>query len=489
MVKQKQFTRPPKKQKNKPLHPQTADDFQEAADLEEETGGKWRAGDAAKSGRAYVRALDIYEKGLQKYPANFDLAYNKARLELEITQRPPLVSHIGLPLVDLLTQTLESHRYALRLNEENPDVLFNTSQVLTSLAEQLTGASDEEDAIPLLQESLELLSSCLSRQEMLMEQQRADFEDAEEGGVALDPDEKPASASGSDESEQTATIESPVTANDLLDTVHASLAALTTLCTISEQHSLQTLGDLAQSLTEAKSPAYIGLLPEDTKVSARFALALARANFIAAFADAQFTALMIEAETYLTRLDAFDIPDKEQDATALVSEADARTELVLSVMARLDGSPGLSAMMCWQQLKLAQDLYTKATALESTAQTYLSRGDVELLRHNIAILPDAKLSDAIRRSAPTLVQNAGTYYRGASRLATDEEADVALKAQQRSMVVTCLRRVLYDAKSSADGPVTSPAELMNPLQDCIDHGLLDAAVGDELAKHILRTES
>ncbi|KAK1091615.1 hypothetical protein LTR48_005943, partial [Friedmanniomyces endolithicus] len=144
MAKPKQFTRPPKKTKAKSSGPRTADDYQEAADLEEETGGKWRAGDPAKSGRAFVRALEIYDQGLQKHPASFDLAYNKARLELEITQRPALVSHIGLPLVDLLRQTLESHRYALRLNEANPDALFNTSQVLTSLAEQLSEAGDTE---------------------------------------------------------------------------------------------------------------------------------------------------------------------------------------------------------------------------------------------------------------------------------------------------------------------------------------------------------
>lgn len=48
-----------------------------AADAEEETGGKWRAGDQAKSCRAFIRAIQIYNDGLQKHPKNFDLAYNK----------------------------------------------------------------------------------------------------------------------------------------------------------------------------------------------------------------------------------------------------------------------------------------------------------------------------------------------------------------------------------------------------------------------------
>ena len=239
MGKPKQFTRPPKKQKPKAAVPETADDFQEAADREEEAGGKHRVGDPSKSARAFVRALEIYDMGLQRHPTSFDLAYNKARLQFEITQQASLVEHIRLPLGDLLQQTLQSHRYALRLNEESADTLFNLSQVLTSLAEQLSEAGDSFQAVPLLQESLELLSSCLSRQEMLLEQQQMNLEDMDEGGVKLDPNEKPASNSGSDVSEQTASIESPITASDLLDTVHASMSSLTTLAPLVEQSALE----------------------------------------------------------------------------------------------------------------------------------------------------------------------------------------------------------------------------------------------------------
>ena len=43
----------------------------------EEAGEKWRAGDAAKSLRFFVRAIDTYDEGLQRFPEAFDLAYNK----------------------------------------------------------------------------------------------------------------------------------------------------------------------------------------------------------------------------------------------------------------------------------------------------------------------------------------------------------------------------------------------------------------------------
>lgn len=44
---------------------------------QEEAGEKWRAGDAAKSLRFFVRAITTYDQGLGKHPTSFDLAYNK----------------------------------------------------------------------------------------------------------------------------------------------------------------------------------------------------------------------------------------------------------------------------------------------------------------------------------------------------------------------------------------------------------------------------
>ena len=45
----------------------------------ESSGGKWRAGDAdvAKSCRFFIRALETYERGLDKFPESVDLAFNK----------------------------------------------------------------------------------------------------------------------------------------------------------------------------------------------------------------------------------------------------------------------------------------------------------------------------------------------------------------------------------------------------------------------------
>lgn len=496
MGKPKQYTKPPKKSKNKPVDPETADDFQEAADREEDTGSKWRAGDSAKSGRAFVRALDVYDKGLQKYPQNFDLAYNKARLLLDITQQPALVEHVGLPLIDLLSQTLEAHRYALKLNEENPDVLFNTSQVLTSLAEQLSEAGQSHHAIPLLQESLEFLSSCLSRQEMLLEQQKQDFEDMEEdGGVQLDENERPASTGASDESEQTALVETPITANDLLDTVHASLSALTTLVPMVEQAALQTYGDMAHALTEKRGPSYITLLPEDLQDVAKFTVALDRAIFIAAFADAQYSFMSIELDTYLQQLDSFNIPTKEQSAHALSAEAEARTEFALSAIENLRGSPNFPAQVCWKQLSTAQEMYTTATKLdtddakERKAQVYESKGNVELLRHRLASTPGTPLSESIQRSAKTLIQNAQTYYKGAAQLArADDDDELEVKAKQRWLIATDIAAAMYGVEAK-EAPFEGNSEnargdLVQAIGDVVDEGLIEMSLGEEIMRRV-----
>lgn len=492
--------RPPKKHRSKLSAPETADDFQEAADREEETGGKWRVGDPSKSGRAFVRALDVYDQALARYPANFDLAYNKARLELEITQQPALVEHIGLPLIELLRQTLESHRVALKIKDDVPDVLFNTSQVLTSLAEQLSEEGDSRSAVLQLQEALELLSACLSRQEMLLEQQRVDFQEAqdtEDGGVQLDSsDEKPASSTGSEPVEQAAMVEVPVSATDLLDTIHASLSALTTLVPLTEESGLENLGNMAEALTEKRAAYFLTLLPEDTQDSARFSIGLDRASFVAAFADAQYNFNTIELETYRERLNvSFDLPGKLESAQALSTEGEARTELVLSAFDLLDDPSAFPAEVLWKQLTLAQDLYTKATKLptddakERKSGLYKLKGDIELLRTRLALLPNANLDPAIPKSAPTLIGNACTYYKGAAQLArTDGDDDLRGTAMRRWLIATDIGAALFDVRPkelpSGFDPGSIGGDLVEAVVGCVDEGLVDAALGEQIVRRI-----
>ncbi len=440
--------------------------------------------------------MDLYDQGLIKFPNDFDLAYNKARLQLEITQQPALIENIGLALVDLLRQTLDSHRYALRLNAEDANILFNTGQVLVSLAELLSDDGDAVQAVLFLQESLELLSACLSRQEMLYEQQRMVPDEAEAGGVPLETSD--GSTLESRVSEETALLETAVSERDLLDTVHASVSALTTLVSLAEQPTLQIYSDMAQMLTEKKAPYFMSLLPDDLQEAVRFAPALDRAIFIAALADAQYSFFMIELETYSNNLETFALPGKDKSARALSAEATARTELSQSVIDRFENSSDLPADVCWKQLSLAQDLYTKATKLETTeakerkADVYLSKGSLELTRHHLVTMPNSQLSDAIKRSAKTLMQNASTYFKGAAQLArSDGDAEIELKAKQRWLIATDIASVLYDVEPKEQPPFegnsdTARDHLLKALRDCVNEGLISAALGDVIVERVLR---
>lgn len=41
-----------------------------------------------------------------------------------MTQQPRLLVHLGQPLLELLQLALESHKFALKLEQDNPDILL-----------------------------------------------------------------------------------------------------------------------------------------------------------------------------------------------------------------------------------------------------------------------------------------------------------------------------------------------------------------------------
>jgi tetratricopeptide (TPR) repeat protein len=438
--------------------------------------------------------------GLAKHPKNFDLAYNKARLQLEISQQASLVDHIGHDLHEWLSIALQSHQYALRLNDSNPDLLFNTSQVLTSLAESLEEADMTDKAVALWEQALEILSSCLARQEVMFEQHRADFPDNEEGGVPLEPEGNASSSvpaadvemqEPSEDSEQTATVESPVTALDMLDTVHASLSALIALVSVIPDTNLEALSKMAHHLTQIKAPGYIDLVPADEQDQARVTTAGLRATFNAALSDSQYQSGLIDLPTYAESLNAFQLPNKDSHVVILGSEAEARLELVHSAIDTAADS--LPVLLCWKQLTLAQDALAKAAALSDAdaqarkAEIYQSKGDIELLRHRLIQWPSTRqldpLTDSMNKAAPTLLQNAKKFYTGSVSFAGRDGDDKAeLAAQQRSALVQGIAAHFYN-EPRPDGAALGVVEAQGG--QFVDDYLLDG----DLLQAILNGES
>lgn len=448
-----------------------------AADAEEETGGKWRAGDQAKSCRAFLRAIQIYNDGLQKHPKNFDLAYNKARLEFDLSQQPTLVPKLPGPLIELLKQALESHRYALRLNEENADILFNTAQVMISIAEYLADAGAGPEGIPLLREALEILSACLSRQEMLREEERASFsgQQDDEGGVSLgvenqqpeNPQEGPSSGMADDDSEdgeeQYANIQAPITAEDLLDTARASINALTILVSLDESANIPTLAQMAYSLTDTKIPQYLKEIEPEQKVDVEPEVALERAEFISTLANAEYKTGSITIEDIISRLAVFESFDLTAHVPAICIYADALVELASTSLSF--GMPN-TASACWAQLSKAQDLYSQAIKINNDEskdrkpRIYESKGDVEMLRLRLATSPETanSLSTSIQSSAPTLAKNAGTYYRGAATLFRSVDSVASEKAASRGLIAAVLEGKLNGQAEEAIKSLQSRAD-------------------------------
>lgn len=377
-------------------------------------------------------------------------------------------------LLQLLQQALLSHRHALRLNEENTDVLFNSAQVMITIAETMsespsTTGAFTDNPVSLLQEALELLSSCFSRQEMLLEEQRMQFTDNQEGGVSLENKtsagaaQPEAEASSDDEEgeQQSATIQMPTTPMDLVDTARSSLTALTLLVSLDGPSNLPTLASMAQALTDTKIPFYVSQLEQSEQAEVKEEVDLERAEFVAALAIADCRAGSITIDDFLSRLQVFEGLDLNTNVGAMCIYADALVEFVSNLLlSRIVPKAHNPAQICWTQLSRAQDLYGKAVkinteeAQERKAQIYEARGDVEMLRFRLATSSGESLSASTKASAPTLIKNAQTYYRGATghyRVTGDEPA--AVKAEIRGLVAAVVGGM---ASEMAKEPLLAP---------------------------------
>ncbi|ELR05507.1 hypothetical protein GMDG_07429 [Pseudogymnoascus destructans 20631-21] len=425
MPKPKQFlkddSRKKKSAKHAPQVPETADEFLAAGVDHEEAGEKWRGGDAAKSTRFFVRAIDTYEAGLTKFPDSFDLAYNKARVQYEITQHPKLRGQLPGNLLDLLHVALESSRRALSLKQDDPNVIFNTAQLLTSLAEALDDVgSDAGSLVPLLEEAVELFQRCLTLQEFRFSESEAlrdsiNADDApgsppdSDGGAPLTPAAQAASLQPSEE--QWASIVEPTTPDTLLDTILALLETLTVLASKLDSRGLAALEEYTSTLL-TKLPTY--LAPSPTRAPE---LGLTRANLLSALAEAGFRAGTIDTATYERAITgAFRDLDLAADPKGLTDKADAMLAFAAALRTQPVEDGQQQIVTRWGALTQAGSALGAASKLPGAmnlARIHLARGDAEMLRFRVK---DGTGYPG-NVDAGVLVKNAGVFYRGAARQA------------------------------------------------------------------------
>ncbi|CAJ2510257.1 Uu.00g061570.m01.CDS01 [Anthostomella pinea] len=498
------------KAKNTKKEPQldSADDYLEAASEHEDAMGKHRAGDAAKALRFAHRALEVYSNGVAKFPQNFDLAYNKAWLELEVATHDSLAEALDVPVIGLLRQALESHRIALGLNSDNADALFNMAQVLTAIAEKIAedDGADDSEALQCLEQAIDYQNQCFQIQEREFTKNRREFEQAMHGSADNDPDNDggarrtqntayPASANQDEEEDQWVSVVEPVTANSLLDTVIAQINTLATLCSIINSQLAATPGlapPISMSWVESFSTKLLaGVLPnliDENKedLGPRLSeMALTKAVFVGNFLELSFRSGANDVDTYQKELDsAFKQP--EVDATSEdVLLAWARALIAFnSALADSDSQQANSdaggvpqqtqASLRWSVLIDAQSRLTATAKLphisaskdhddtRTLTTTHLLRGDISLLLQALSYPPTAHIQ--ARNTAGQLLKNAEVYYRNAGKLfgtlgsdAREEKAVCELKGG----VVAVLQQLIADATSAGSSSSTADSSASN----------------------------
>ena len=193
----------------------------------------------------------------------------------------------------------------MHLDPGNPDVLFNTAQVLTSIAEASeNGPADfngTSSSLHQLSEAASLFETCLSRQISLYQESRQASMALRDGGVSLN---EPATASpeasstSADSEEETwASVQEPVSLSTLLETSGALMDTLSSSCSLLNSSNVQELGHIRECYFR-NAEAILAPLLEEANGTDRAPLILSRAKLEAAIVDADFRCLQIDHSSY-----------------------------------------------------------------------------------------------------------------------------------------------------------------------------------------------
>ncbi|KAL8737464.1 MAG: hypothetical protein Q9181_001652 [Wetmoreana brouardii] len=423
----------------------------------EEAGEKWRAGDAEKSARFFHRALYNYAAGLNRFPQSLDLAYN---------------------------------RYALRISRDNADLLFNTGQVLSSLAELISEPRDRSDdtgaadPLYLLQEALECFQRCASLQEHQVMQQEKDVNQSAQEAMELDEQAaatitsgavfapRPTDAEPSDGGTWVS-IKEPVTPNSLLDTLLAQIEALTSVCGILSSEGVGDLDWIEQYHDDLLSS---NVLHSGVLTHRHLEFVLSRARLKCALADARFSIAKLNIDRYEQELaEALEplklVPNEPQ---ALCDMADAEIVFNASIERfadRILRNASDVNIIRWKHLTKAVDHLTAASKLwtaKNLPRIHLRRGDCEMLRRRLGAAPWNY--DLASKSAPTLLKNAEIYYRGAGKLAKGEDAaDEEEEALTKGAVAAALAG---DPSRFREKVGSDMQKVQDILKDAVEEGVI-----------------
>ena len=386
----------------------------------------------------------------------------------------------------MLEETLNSHRHAISLNPANTDILFNTAQVLTSLAEAgLEDGTQEAAKTPartLLEEAVDGFTRCLQKQQEEYEQMQAEiakaqasgeYQEAWEGDRPQPVETEQQAAAESDSASEGpgdwATVEEPVTPLTILETCTAQLGALITLLGLYTPEDLPSIDKKAQDGLRTATetiPALIALIDaspesdvedepeagptlsigqssksEEAETTPREDAVLAAANFQASIAEAMYRSGRRTSTQYAQQVEqTFATLLKESQGTSnpglgyiniRSSYADALIDLASSIADSLQYDASSSASdseIQWTALSQAQKTLTELSSPPLSSTLSASRlADIFLARGDtelfrFRIAVTPGAKAAWANSKAVVVANAGVFYRGARSYAQNAGA-------------------------------------------------------------------
>jgi hypothetical protein len=475
------------------------------------------------------------------------LTVRRARLQFAITEDDRIVSHFGSRIALLEeTLASHRFAISLNPSNINvsfncAQVLTSIAEAGLKTSAPSTG---KQDVRPLLEEAVEIFTKCLDIQQQEYEKMQAEiakvqaseeYTEVWEGETAEEnrDQEMETESSMSETPGDWATVEEPLTPESILETCTAQLDTLTTLLGLYVPATdLSTIEKRAQDgldTATTKVPALLALIdaspastavPEEPKAGPTLSIGstsaaeeamttprddaiLAAANFQASVAEVQYRSGRTTSTEYAEAVErTFSsltqaIKNINPDLVNINVHSAYADALLDLASALADGtqythtSPTFTTdiEIQWTALTQTQNILTHLSSASHSshlpasrlADIFLARGDTDLFRFRLSLLEVAKA--AWVKSKPTLVANAGVFYRGGRTYAEKAGAAGARgTADAKAIVAEVLREVASGSGTVKDNWKGRGEDVARVLEVMVEEGI----VGQENVDGVLQ---
>ena len=346
---------------------------------------------------------------------------------------------------NLLQIALRSHMVALKCDPEQTDLLFNTGQILTSVAEEAKSDENDFKALELYREALVYFETCLNKQEKQME----DFQrmiSASTSLVSHVSEDFPKQVELETQEVWTSIEEtvSPVTLYETVLEIENLLSAICTLRCPFDEGTFVWVKSVHEQVVQERLDKYAGQAHQEAEAINRLAW------FQFTFSDCAFRNGYIDLADFEREYTASfrrvrETTETEQPDSGILIQIEAqiqmgqtlRGKILTNLSSRKTEAKDLLGFQksAWIHISLALDSLSTVCrgqlgqkASSTSTALHLHRGDCELARRWLG--QTAQPYSVAKSSAATLSRNAKVYYRGAKEFAKragdEEDIEVTL---------------------------------------------------------------